>query len=590
MAQLSRQDVRERVQRLGRNSSHFVWLLGEFKFIEIKNQHVWTFAYQEIGEVTVVALEPLCENAEQASAPFTEMLAREFKQVWARFVAEVRPGVCTFVGIYSDFLILLETVGFSSIQVGEEPWVDLTDCIPRGNSGKGVRSARNQALKAGLRIEEWTPSQVADGAAGRIALLNLYETWSSRHLIALSGFLNSTAPFAYSESRRYFVAFEGEDVRGFLVATPVPARESYFLEDLILHPSAPRGTGELLTLEAMVALRDSGVKEASLGVVSMNAVGCRKNESLPRSLVFLTQTLPNVLKRFYNFKGLEVYRKRFKPHRWDRVHVAVYDVKAQSGKKTVSWLSALLAILLAFDPKLQISLKGFKGIAQRLFAKHPVSSVFAVLSLISFIGVNHLGKLPSWALQGYGFSAGVPFSQWAYRSILSDLLFFDAIHFAFCAGLFVALIAWAERSHRKGFVFAFVAIVSLLDDPINYLILTKPFSYFQPAVFSHLVSTKDVGCSLGLATLAGLQLCQLRRYREPVFAILAVALVLGYAFTSSPFQFVINLNHFVFLVIGYLIGKMKFERSRALSKEASKRKPPPGRCVSVPQERRKKQA
>src|SRR5258708_21468937 len=34
-------------------------------------------------------------------------------------------------------------------------WVQLKDCIPKGNAAKGVRSARNQAIHAGITVEEW---------------------------------------------------------------------------------------------------------------------------------------------------------------------------------------------------------------------------------------------------------------------------------------------------------------------------------------------------------------------------------------------------------------------------------------------------
>ena len=77
---------------------------------------------------------------------------------------------------------------------------------------------------------------------------------------------------------------------------------------------------------------------------------------------------------------------------------------------------------------------------------------------------------------------------------------------------------------------------------------------------------------LGLATLSGLQLCQLRRFRELIFAVIAIAIVLAFVFTSEHLHHLImNLNHFLFLGIGYIIGKSHFEYQRHVSRKASKK-------------------
>jgi hypothetical protein len=91
-----------------------------------------------------------------------------------------------------------------------------------------------------------------------------------------------------------------------------------------------------------------------------------------------------------------------------------------------------------------------------------------------------------------------------------------------------------------------------------------------------------VGGSLWLMTLVGLQLCQLRKNREIIYACITLAIVFGLAFHSEQYRtFVLNLNHFLFLTLGFIIGKAKFEYERHQSRLMSKKKPPIARTVRL---------
>ena len=86
---------------------------------------------------------------------------------------------------------------------------------------------------------------------------------------------------------------------------------------------------------------------------------------------------------------------------------------------------------------------------------------------------------------------------------------------------------------------------------------------------------KDVGSSLIIATLVGLQLCQIRKNRELYFIAIALFVVLGIAYSSEHMTaLVLNLNHFIFLSLGYAVGKIEFEYFRRKNSAASKRKSP----------------
>jgi hypothetical protein len=573
MPLLSQEQVLERLKRDASNSSHPVWPLAGLTYYESSNHLIFGFKmFKRLGDVCLVALEPLVAGGSPLSR-------QDFDLAWQEFCRDVKPGASMFVSVYDEFVPLLESAGFSAVKVGREPWVDLADCIPTGNAGKGVRSARNQAIQAGLQVEEWTWEAIQSDDEKKNTLQKILREWKSTRLITLEGFLNATDPLAELPGRRFFVLRSQHRVEAYLVATPVAARNGYFLEDMVMRNFAPRGAGELLTLEAMLALKDSGGEVASLGVVSMTEVDVTHSPKLPPLIKFLMVTVPGYARMAYNFDGLETYRKRFKPRLWRGIFVAVNPGLLPPA---VAWLRSLFALLVAFRPRLVLNFEWFKTRVLWPLRKYPVTLTTVFISTVLFATLNHFGELPEKYLHLFGFSAAAPISQWWYRSMISDILYFNRAHFLSCLIPLGILLGWAERSHSRRFVATVLIWSYLVDDTINYMLLIRPFQYFQPSLFKDLVVYKDVGGSLTLMTFAGLQVCQFRFLREPIFAILMLASILGFAFASAKLQWlVLNLNHVVFLVIGFLIGKAHFEYRRYKNQRASKGKPPVSKSVRL---------
>ncbi|MBI3555542.1 MAG: DUF2156 domain-containing protein [Deltaproteobacteria bacterium] len=566
--------VLERFRNDATNSSHFVWLLAQLKYYECANG--WLFAYQRVGEVTLLALEPLIPGA---PAHYGDAHVQSFKEAWTEFTVQAEVKISAFVSIYEPFSKLIAAAGFSCFKVGQEPWVDLKDCIPTGNAGKGVRSARNQALAAGLTVEEWSAEEINRDHDKKHVLRQIHEEWRSTRAVELSGFMNATNPFHYMQERRYFVLKSGRRVESYLVASPVPGRKGYFLEDLISRHHAPRGAGELLTLESMVRLGESGVDQASLGVVSLTTMESNVQARLPGLIRFLMVQVPAYMSLIYNFNGMEVYRKRFKPRAWEAIHLGVKDENSTVAG-TVAWLKVIFAILIAFRPRPRLTAGWATNAILTPLRRTPFTICFAAITVAMFARINHFHGLPDWALAKYGFFASATASEWLKRTVVSDLLYFDAKHFLTCALPLFALLYWGERTHRPKFFLTLMFGSILLDDVLNYWILVKPFEHLNVNMFRHLIVYKDVGGSLLLAVLVGLQICQFRLIREPLVALITLGFVLGFAFTSEKFEWLImNLNHAIFFVLGYLLGKADFEYKRHLSRKASRGKPPVARSV-----------
>jgi len=577
MGFLSYDEALERFKSQGRNSSHFVWFLTELRFYE--SFQGWVFGFIQIRGITFLALEPLIPGA---PTEYTFQHEIDFDSAWNEFVQIINPRVVVFVSFYAPFLKLLKPLGFQTLKIGEEPWIDLKNCIPTGTAAKGVRSARNQALRAGVSIHEWPLELITHPTPEREEISKLVLEWKRSHLIDLGGFMNTVDPFMHPESRRYFVAKSRRgNLEAFVVATPIPGIQSYFLEDLIIKKGAPRGIAEFLLLEAMTTLGASGAKFASLGVISVKNLDKKYFDKIPHSVELLLTRTSRVLTWLYNFNGMDTFRKRFKPQKREFVFLGVKTYSKNKLPEPILWLKILFALLIAFKPKLQLSGFWLKQKAGTLLNTYPIAISVTLLSFGLFAGINHFGKLPDWALSHFSFTGKAPFSQWLLRSIVSDYIYFDPTHFWLSTGLLAFVIAWSERRHKRVFLIPFFTAVSIFDDYINYAVVIKPFSYLQPALFEKLISIKDVGGSLEIVTLVGLQFAGVRKNQDIFFTILVLTVILIFAFSSSQYHFfIINLNHFVFLCFGYIAGKIKLEVDQGKNRKASKGKTPLGHSLT----------
>lgn len=578
MPHISRDAAYSKFLTLGRNSSHFVWFLHKVEFFETSQG--WVFGYVQRGSVTMFALEPLVPD------PATE--AADFPRAWAEVQEAIQPKVSFFVSVYDRFLAHLKADHFQSLQIGREPFVDLSNCIPTGKSGKGVRAARNQALRAGVTVEEWSGERILAHPRLKHEMQAMIVQWKARKVLDLGGGLNTVNPFEKMEVRRYFLASSQRGrLEGFLVATPIPGERSFFLEDLVLRNGSARGAGELLTLETMATLAESGAHFASLGVVALTCVKKDSAHRLPPMAEFALVKIPGFLSRFYNVAGLETFRKRFKPQRWEQVHLALKNHPRSGISDDKAWFHAMFTLFASFRPRLNLSWRWPLGELRHLLVRHPVSTFACTLSALSFTLVNHGGPLPDWALKSYGFAGDAPLWQWYYRTFTSDFLFFDWTHFASSFVFLFVFLRWMERSYPLRFGASVVLGLAFIDDFVNQLVLVAPYRYFQPKLFEHLVTIKDVGPSLWIAAVLGLQLCTLRKHREILFASVSVALILVFAFSAAHLStLVLNLNHSLFFAVGFIVGKLRYEYERIVSRRVARKKPPVAKSVAATPHRR----
>jgi phosphatidylglycerol lysyltransferase len=121
--------------------------------------------------------------------------------------------------------------------------------------------------------------------------------------------------------RRLFVAKRGGEVIGFLIASPVPLRNGWLIEQIIRGRAAPNGTTELLLDTAMRALAAEGAGYVTLGLSPLSRA-VSQHPPPPRSVRLLLAWVRVHGRRFYNFEGLEHFKSKFQPEGWEPIYAA----------------------------------------------------------------------------------------------------------------------------------------------------------------------------------------------------------------------------------------------------------------------------
>jgi phosphatidylglycerol lysyltransferase len=223
--------------------------------------------------------------------------------------------VCYF-GAGSRLERLVQATGeWSVASLGAQPSWNPTvwpDIVARRGS---LRAQLNRARNKGVLVSEWYDVDAERAVPLRLCLM---EWLADRGLPALH-FLVEPETLDRLDDRRLFVASRASRVVGFLLASPVPARSGWLVEQIIRGRQAPNGTAESMLDHAMRCLAADGARYVTLGLSPLSA-----NSRFDRSRMrwWLTTTLRLVRshgRRFYNFEGLDRFKQKFEPEEWEEI-------------------------------------------------------------------------------------------------------------------------------------------------------------------------------------------------------------------------------------------------------------------------------
>jgi phosphatidylglycerol lysyltransferase len=178
-----------------------------------------------------------------------------------------------------------------------------------------LRAQINRSRNKGVEVTEW-PARKAESSNELHRVLN--EWLASRGMAALH-FLVEPRTLSHLEGRRIFVASLNGSPIGFLLCSPIPARNGWLIEQFIRGNDAPNGTVESMLHAAMTALNESGAEYVTLGLSPLSPTG-EIEQMNPWWLRLLFGWVRAHGKRFYNFGGLHNFKAKFVPDHWDPIY------------------------------------------------------------------------------------------------------------------------------------------------------------------------------------------------------------------------------------------------------------------------------
>jgi phosphatidylglycerol lysyltransferase len=265
--------------------------------------------YNKFGRVWLAAGDPLSHPDESCE------LARQFVAAARR-----QRKIAVFAPASERFARAAVAAGLCAVKVGASPYFDLATWGPRGDRAKNMRSGVNRASRAGIEIE----ALETVGEDFRQEAAALCRAWlQTRRAAASFGWLFALDPLRHAAHKKFFAARDRAGALvGLLAASPIPARDGWYLEDVLRLPDAPHGTADLLVVEALRRLRDDGARLATLGTSLLAAdgdddVSTDSHAQTRRAL----RLCASHLGAFYNFAGLRRFKAKFAPTWWESEYV-----------------------------------------------------------------------------------------------------------------------------------------------------------------------------------------------------------------------------------------------------------------------------
>src|SRR5689334_1172540 len=295
--------------------------------------HDAVVGYVDRGRTRVVAGAPVC-------AP--ERLAN----VVAEFEHECSSGgrrICYFGAEARLETLLRKDRGHSMVLLGAQPSWNPAHWAAIIQSKASLRAQLNRSRNKGVTVSPMSAAEATDDPALRRVL----NEWLATRGLPPMHFLVEPDTLTRLYDRRVFVArSRAGEIVAFLVASPAPARAGWLVEQFVRGQSAPNGTVELLLDCAMRTLADEGYEYVTLGLAPLSRHGIA-GKSNPRWLRFALAWVRAHGRRFYNFEGLDRFKAKFQPEKWEPVY-AIVNKPSFSPR-------ALYAIAAAFSDRSPVS-------------------------------------------------------------------------------------------------------------------------------------------------------------------------------------------------------------------------------------------
>jgi phosphatidylglycerol lysyltransferase len=203
------------------------------------------------------------------------------------------------------------------VTVGAQPVWDPREWAAAAGRHRSVRSQLNRARNKGVAVTAWDSRRARADAGVRRCLR---EWLAAKPMPPMHFMVEPDVLDGEVADRAVVVAEVGGRVAGFAVASPVPGRGGYLIEEVARAPWAPNGTAEVLIDGCMRRLADAGSGYVTLGLV---ALARNAGPGMARNPMWLRVAFGWARahgRRFYNFEGLERFREKMRPAGWEPVY------------------------------------------------------------------------------------------------------------------------------------------------------------------------------------------------------------------------------------------------------------------------------
>jgi phosphatidylglycerol lysyltransferase len=289
-----------------------------------------TIIYGKFGRVWLAAGDPLGKP-------------EDIKALTEGFMAAAAKAkrIAAFVPATERFARVGIQLGLSAIKIGAAPYFDLADWQPRGNCAKRMRAGVNRAKRAGVGVE------VVAGfdECLRKETTDLCLNWlSDRRAATTFGWLLALDPFLNADRKKVFAARDVDGrLVGLLAASPIPARDGWYLEDVLRAEDAPPGTADLLVFETLQQLKAQDATMATLGTSPLATEGVDVLSTHDHPVIERALSLASRrLSVFYNFEGLRRFKGKFVASRWENEYALVQRGVLVPGRVAHALLRAIV--------------------------------------------------------------------------------------------------------------------------------------------------------------------------------------------------------------------------------------------------------
>lgn len=208
-----------------------------------------------------------------------------------------------------------------------------------------LRAQLRRAVNKGVTVRRVGVAEAGSASMQR-ELRRVLEGWLEGRGLPPLQFMTQSDLLDDLDDRRVYIAQREGKVVAYLVASPVPARAGWLVEQWPRSTSAPNGTTQLLVDVAMRDVAADGARYASLGLSPLSRLGDPAGHEPPAWLKPVFGWLRAHGRRFYDFRGLESFKSALQPQAWEPVFAI-----AHGPRFTPAMLRAIAGVFSGGSPE-----------------------------------------------------------------------------------------------------------------------------------------------------------------------------------------------------------------------------------------------